>query len=201
MQCSTTQQTLIAPPRLTGDIPGEHPELIRPSSSHQTTARPGQRGGVARKAIREFGSGPGCAFWLMKEPVGGGGSPLPSDIQTALSARSRPGCRLGGACVTGLLWPNRGAGFGPQRIAFRSSPHPSPGAYKRSSAEPLECVCLTLLQNIIGMQLPSRTLFFFESLILGDCRPSRLPTMLSTSCRATRRTSAARTLQRAPANN
>ena len=29
------------------------------------------------------------------------------------------------------LWPNRRARFGPQCIAFWSSPHPSPGAYKR----------------------------------------------------------------------
>ena len=32
-----------------------------------------------RRVIREFGLGPGCAFWLMRGPVGGGESPLPSD--------------------------------------------------------------------------------------------------------------------------
>jgi len=43
------------------------------------------------------------------------------------------------------LWPNRGAGFGPQSVAFWSSPHPLPGAYKRSSAEPLESPLRCLL--------------------------------------------------------
>ena len=37
----------------------------------------------------------------------------------------------------GPLGPNR-AGFGPQRVTFRSSSHPSPGAYKRGNAEPFE---------------------------------------------------------------
>ena len=63
------------------------------------------------------------------------------------------------------LWPNRGAGFGIQHITFGSSPHPSPGAYKRGSVEPLE----PLLQNIICVRLPSITCFlwsfFFENLI------------------------------------
>ena len=45
--------------------------------------------------IREFGSGLGCAFWLIKKPVGGWESPLPSDIQTALGACSGLGRWLG----------------------------------------------------------------------------------------------------------
>ena len=94
-------------------------------------------------AIREFGSGPGCAFWLVKEPMGGGENPLPSSIQTTLCAGSGPGCQLevrtchvksgapshaeaggnlswfpvlepGGAWLE-PLWPNRGAEFGPPR--------------------------------------------------------------------------------------
>ena len=109
--------------------------------------------------IREFGLGSRCVFWLLKEPVGGGESLLPSNIQTTLGARSGPGGRLGehaphvklgapsraeagghlsqfpvpepGGAWLGPLWPNRGAVFGPQHIAFRSSPHPSPGVYKR----------------------------------------------------------------------
>ena len=40
-QCSTMQQTLIVPPHLNGNVQGERPELIQPSSSRQTTARPG----------------------------------------------------------------------------------------------------------------------------------------------------------------
>ena len=92
-RCSTKQQTLIAPPHLTGNVPGECPKLIQP------LVRPwqdrGQQGGVARRAIQEFSLGPGCAFWLMKEAVGGGESPLSSDIQTALGAHSGPGCWLG----------------------------------------------------------------------------------------------------------
>jgi len=56
------QQTLIARPHLAGDVPGEHVGLIRPSSSRQKTAIQG----VAGRAIREFGTGPGCAFWLMR---------------------------------------------------------------------------------------------------------------------------------------
>ena len=48
-----------------------------------------------RRVIREFGLGPGCAFWLMRGPVGGGENPLLFDIQTALGARSGPGCQLG----------------------------------------------------------------------------------------------------------
>ena len=59
-------------------------------------------------AIREFGSGCGCAFWLVKEPVSGGESPPPSNMQTILvrgrgadrqtmqtGARSGPRCWLG----------------------------------------------------------------------------------------------------------
>ena len=40
-RCSTTQQMLIALQHLTGDVLGERPELIQPSSIRQTTARPG----------------------------------------------------------------------------------------------------------------------------------------------------------------
>ena len=100
-----------------------------------------------------------CGSWVVKEPVGCGESPLPSDIQTPLSARSGPECQLEeharhvqpgapnhteasghlsrfpipepGEAWIELLWPNRGAGFGPQHIAFRSEPRASPGAYKR----------------------------------------------------------------------
>ena len=48
-----------------------------------------------RTAIWEFGSGPGYAFWLVKEPMGGEENPLLFDIQTALGAHSGPGCQLG----------------------------------------------------------------------------------------------------------
>ena len=65
-RCGAEQQTLTARPHLAGDVLREHAELIRPLSSRQTTERQGQRGGVARRAIREFGTGPGCAFWLMR---------------------------------------------------------------------------------------------------------------------------------------
>ena len=103
--------------------------------------------------------------------MGGGENPLLFDIQTALGARSGLGCRSGalsrvlvlepGKALLGLLCPNRGAGFGLQRVAFRSLPHPSLGAYKRGSAELLESLLfalgLALLQNIIGVRLPERT--------------------------------------------
>ena len=48
-----------------------------------------------------------------------------------------------GKAWLGPLWPNNGAGFGLQQVAFGSSPHPSPGAYKRRSAEPLT-LCFAL---------------------------------------------------------
>ena len=162
-----------APPHLTGNVPGERPELLQPSSSRQTTARK-QRGRVAGRAIREFGLGPGCA------------------IQTTLGARSGLACQRacpnvksgalsraearshlsrflvpepGGAWL-GPLWPNRGAGFGPQRVAFRSSPQPSPGAYKRSSMEPLDSLC----------RLISRlsSLHFAPCLAIVDCQNALL---------------------------
>ena len=46
-------------------------------------------------SICEFGLGPRCAFWLLKEPVGDGESLLPSNIQITLGACSGLGCRLG----------------------------------------------------------------------------------------------------------
>ena len=48
--------------------------------------------------IREFGSGPGCAFWPVKELVGGRESPLPFDIQTCTRSMFMAGVPAQGAC-------------------------------------------------------------------------------------------------------
>ena len=118
-----------------------------------------QLGGVTGRVTQGFSLGPECALWLVKEPVGSGESLLPSYIQPTLSARSGPGSQLeeharrvkprapdhaeaggnlsqfpvpepGGAWLESL-WPNIGVEFGPQHVVFWSSPHPSPGDYKR----------------------------------------------------------------------
>ena len=105
----------------------------------------------------------------------GAGSGSMPYVKSRAPSHAEPGRQLRwfpvpkpGRAWLGPLWPNRGAGFGPQRIAFRSSPHPSPGAYKRSSMEPLEsslarrssCLCFApcraLLPNMIGVRLPER---------------------------------------------
>ena len=83
-----------------------------------------------------------------------------------------------GRAWLGPLWPNRGAGFWPQHVASRSSPHPSPGASKRGSTEPLGSLSVSL---------------FFRTCLVYDCQnallllrepdPGRLPSF-ETPCRA-----------------
>ena len=162
------QGTLIAQPHLAQDVLGEHAGLIQPSPSRQNTARQGRRGGVAGRAIREFGTGPRCAFWLMRGGSVGGRCALLFSIQTALGAGSGQGVgscpmlsqelravssQMGdlihflpqepGRVWLGLLWPNREVGFRSQHVTFWSSPHLSPGAYKRRSVEPF-ALCFAL---------------------------------------------------------
>ena len=134
------------------------PPVVRPREDR------GQLGGVAGRVIREFGSDPrfflahegACGWWRKsaairhtdyircpfraRVPAWGecphvkSGSPSHAEAGRHLSRFLVP--EPGGVWLR-LLWPSSGAGFGPQCIAFRSFPHPSPGAYKRSSAEPL----------------------------------------------------------------
>jgi len=164
-RCLNTKQTSIARPHLTGDVPDEHLELIQPSSS----------GGRESPLLLH------STFRLHSEHVQGRGagsenmpyveSGVPTRAKVGGHLRRFPVLELGRAWI-GPLWSNR-AGLGPQRFAFCSSPHPSPGAYKRGSAEPLDSLC-SLLGSSLASSLRSlsryrcaiaRTCFFFESLL------------------------------------
>jgi len=112
-----------------------------------------------------------------------------------------------GRAWLGPLWPNRGADFGPQRVAFWSSPHPSHRAYKRGSMEPLVSSLLGSLSHsssdTIGVLLPERASSSLRAgsgatAVLRDSLPCcRRPA----SPRSHTATSAEHTLPRAPANN
>ena len=158
-RCSTMQQMLIAPPHPVGmsrvsvrNCCNPHP-VIRPWHD------PKQQGVVTRRVTREFGWGlrlcilarEGVPGWRKKSaairhtdyirctfkarvPARGA---CPHFKSGALS-RAEAGRHLSrfpvpeqGGAGLGPLWPNRGAGFWPQHVAFRSSAHPSSGAYKR----------------------------------------------------------------------
>ena len=93
----------------------------------------------------------------MREHIQGwcAGSGSMSDVESGALNCAKGGGQLRsflvpepGRAWIGTLWPNRGAGFGPQRIAFWSSPHPSPRAYKRGSVEPLDS-----LRSLLGSSL------------------------------------------------
>ena len=151
------QQTLIALPRLTGDVPGKRPELTQPSSSHQIKARLGatRRGrengypGVwfgsrvcilAHEGVHGWREKVRCHVTFRLHPVhvqgrGAGSGSMPH-VKSGALRRAKADQHLSrfpvpepGRAGLGPLWPNRGAGFGSQCIVFRSSPHPSP--YKR----------------------------------------------------------------------
>ena len=61
-QFLTKQQTSIARRHLTGDVPGEHAELIQAPSSRQTTARRGSGEGSQEGRSRSLVRGPGVHF-------------------------------------------------------------------------------------------------------------------------------------------
>ena len=87
-----------------------------------------------------------------------------------------------GRAFRGQLWPNRGTGFESRR--FGSSPHPSPGAHKRGSVEPLaplhclffaasnlQALCSPLVSLPVSLLVcDCRDVLLLESLIRGDCQ-------------------------------
>ena len=152
------QQTLIAQPHLTGDVTGEHPELIHgKTGGNEKGSREGRSGSLFRVLGVHFGPCRSlcvvekvCCYYTFKlhsEHVQGWGagsgsmpyfkSGAPGRVEAVRQLSQFPVLQPGRAWL-GLLRPNRGAGFRPQRITFRSSPHPSPEAYKRGSVELLE---------------------------------------------------------------
>ena len=139
-----------------------------------------------RRVIQEFGSWPGVHFgsrggpWvagkvrchltfrLHSEYVQGWGAGLGSmpHVKSGAPSRAEAGRQLSrflvlepGRAWLGPLWPNRGEAFGPQHVAFQLSPHPSPGAYKRSIAKPLRVSSLSIsLRFVLRLALLPDTL-------------------------------------------
>ena len=90
-----------------------------------------------------------------------------------------------GRAWLGLLWPTGGAGFGPQHVVFLSSPHPSPRAHKRGSAELLESL-LSLPRSSsehYWCAIAVQSAVLLRELLLRGPDPRRLPSF-ETPCRA-----------------
>ena len=118
------------------------------------------------------GSSEPCRSWWASEPVSGPGAWLE------------------------LLWLNRGAAFGPQRVAFQSSSHPSPGAYKREQRGTVERAASLRTVSVCDCH-PLRAYGGLTACCRRATTPAR-PDGLTTGHRQW--TSAEHTLPRVPAN-